>query len=687
MSHEGGVNRILAMARSHRMWQTLGVYLVASWVALQVVDFLAQNFGLPDWFPAFAVALLVIGLPIVLATAIVQSGPVTQRAAEADQDSMDATGASDRVAPDRGAPQSVHQPVATPAHHVFTWRNAILGGMGAFALWGVVAAIWLVIWSGRSAMAGDDADRALEALRTVAVLPFDNLSTDQDNAFFADGVHEDVLTQLSKIEALTVISRTSVLGYRETTRNLSDIAAELGAGSVVEGSVRRSGDNVRITAQLIDASSDEHLWADNFDRALTAANVFSIQTEIAQRIAEALAATLTPEEASRIEHQPTEDLVAYDATLRGRERYRLYTEDGNNEAIRLFRTSTERDPEFAEPWAGLADAYGQRVIRYGYGPEWADSAEAAARHAIQLDGELSSAYKALGLALLAGGDLDAALEANHRAVEHAPNNADAINNIGATYARLGRLADDVRWTKRSFQLQPNLAFTRSNLSYSYMRLREYAIAERLLADAMALDPSSSATLAAMSRLRWFTGEHEEAVRLAERLVGVDPNDLERIATAAAQLSYLGEDERALELAQRGLELAPEQGVLGLMHVDLVAGRSLARLGRLEDALPYLERDLARNLERSVVSGPENIFRIYLRSVTHAAMGQWDDALDSLAQASRVGFASVLLLELDPIWDPVREDPRFVAMLVDMNERVDQARIEIEREEIAAGGRP
>jgi protein kinase/serine/threonine-protein kinase len=676
MSEQNELPRLVAVARSHRLWQTLGVYLVASWVALQVVDFLAQNFGLPDWFPAFAVALLVIGLPIVLATAIIQASPVVPPVATPSE--VKPSSALD-------APQSVEPVLPSSAHRLFTWRNAILGGVLAFALWGVVAAVWLVVGGRDAARTVSGADGGQAALRTVAVLPFDNLSADQENAFFADGIHEDVLTQLSKIEDLTIISRTSVMGYRETTKNLSDIGRELGAGAIVEGSVRRAGDNVRITAQLIDASTDEHLWADNFDRALTAANIFSIQTEIAQRIAKALTTTLSPEVTTRIERQPTEDLMAYDATLRGRERYRLYTEEANTEAIRLFRTSVDRDPSYAEPWAGLADAYGQRVLRYGYGIEWADSAEAAARHAIELDPELASAHKALALAHVAEGDLNGSLEANLRAVELAPNNADAINNVGATYQRMGRLAENLRWTKRSFALQPNQAFSRTNLASAYMQLREYEIARRILDDALALEPDADATLQTLAQLHWFTGNDHEAAGLAERLVEVAPDDPVRIASAANFLSFTGRDERALELARRGLELSPDQGVLYFMHLDLVVGRSLRRLGQPEAAGPSLQRDLERTVARARDT-PDFVFWSYSTASIYAALERLDEALDWLGRASDAGFRGVHLIERDPVWDPLRDDPRFQGILAEVSADVERMRSEIEREETGAGER-
>jgi TolB-like protein len=501
------LKRLIHEIHRRSVWQVIGIYLLGGWIALQVVETLVDSLGLPEWFPAFAVMLLIVGFPIVVATAFVQegvgggspapppgSGP-TESAEPAERSQPTSAPAAANLAVGTG---SLDRPSTRPPrlYRMLTWRNAIGGGVLAFALWGVLAAAWMGVnaWVDRELGAADEptiggSTTAVGSakLKSIAVLPFDNLSADAENAFFADGIHEDVLTQLSRIGDLTVISRTSVMAYRDASTPLVQIARELNVGSILEGSVRRSGDDVRITAQLIDAETDRHLWADNFDRALTAANVFAIQTEIAQRIADALAATLSPQEESRIAHQPTENLEAYEATLRGRESYRFYTAGGNDEAIRLFRLAIEGDPEYAEPWAGLADAFGQRVLRYGYGPEWADSAQAAADRALELDPELATAYKAAALARVAVGDFEGSIDLNLRAIELDPNYADPMMNIGVAYGAVGRLVESLRFTRRGFRLQPNVAFARANLGFAYATLGDFPTGRTIIGEALAID--------------------------------------------------------------------------------------------------------------------------------------------------------------------------------------------------------
>ena len=315
------------------LWQVLGIYALASWAVLQVVDTLGGALNLPDWFPSFALALLIIGLPVVLATAFVQEGMSGREVSDAD----------------------LAAPVA-PTAGLFTWRNALGGGVLAFALLGFVGTGWILFGGG---LGGGSDTGELPQQATIAVLPFQNNSPDAENAYFADGVHEDILTQLSKIGALTVISRTSVMRYRDAPEsNLRQIGEELGATAILEGSVRRAGNRILVTAQLIDVATDAHLWAENYERELN--DIFAVQRGIAERVAEALQATLTPQEVSRIARAPTENLDAYDFYLRAREADRRLTEEGNEEAIRLHNLALELDPEYALAWAGLSRAYANR---------------------------------------------------------------------------------------------------------------------------------------------------------------------------------------------------------------------------------------------------------------------------------------------------------------------------------------
>ena len=288
--------RFIREIHRRSLWQVLSIYLTASWIAVQVVQTLADSAGLPSWVPAMAVTLLVIGFPIVMATAFIQEGIGQERGSqdrEPDASELVAAG-------------------PTTTRRLFTWRNAIGGGVAAFALWGVVATFLL--------LAGPRADGSLargEPDRPViAVLPFTSGGAEEDSKTLSLGLHDDLLTRLSKIKALRVISRTSMMQYQETTKNIRDIGQELGAAAILEGSVLAVGDQVRVNAQLIDASTDEHLWADNYQMAYTLKNIFDLQREIAERIADALSATLLPEEKTELAAVPTEDMDAYNFFLR-----------------------------------------------------------------------------------------------------------------------------------------------------------------------------------------------------------------------------------------------------------------------------------------------------------------------------------------------------------------------------------
>jgi TolB-like protein len=228
-------------------------------------------------------------------------------------------------------------------------------------------------------MAGEDGGRT-----AVAVLPFENMSASEENAYFADGIHEDILTHLSRLEDLTVLSRASVLRYRDTEKRPGDIAAELGAHAVLEGSVRRVGKDVRIVVQLIDPNTEGQLWADTYDRTLH--DVFQVQTEVARQVARSLEATLSPQEAERISKRPTESLAAYDLYLQVRAALERSDPEQNESAIWLFREALEDDAQFALARAGLSRAFVQR-IRFGQPRIWVDSAVAAAHRAIEMDPE------------------------------------------------------------------------------------------------------------------------------------------------------------------------------------------------------------------------------------------------------------------------------------------------------------
>ncbi len=299
---------------------------------------------------------------------------------------------------------------------------------------------------------------SLAAAPSLAVLYFENLAKDPENEYFCSGITEDILTDLSKIRGLRVASRNAVARYRGQSIEPARVAQELGVAAVLEGSVRRAGDRVRITVQLVNAADGFQLWAERYDRTLE--DVFAVQEEIAASIAKALAVALTPSEAEKIAQAKPDDVRAYDLYLKGRERYGHYTAASLAEALALFEQAIALDPNYARAWAGVADCYGQMV-------QWGGTLDReelvrrgldAARKAIELDPRLPDGYKAEGLALRFGGDRDAARISLQRAVEADPRYNPAIINLGVDGYTTSDIAGAERYFRRALEIDPEEPF-------------------------------------------------------------------------------------------------------------------------------------------------------------------------------------------------------------------------------------
>src|SRR5262249_36857542 len=345
-------------------------------------------------------------------------------------------------------------------------------------------AIILLLLRARNETSGPGVSRSER--RSIAVLPFQNLSPDPENAFFADGMTEDILTQLSKIRDLKVISRSSVMRYKGSVKPLQAIASELGVGNVLEGSVRREGSRVRIVGQLIDARTDEHLWAETYDRDLK--DVFAIQSEVAQQIARALRATLSPAEKKRIGQSPTQNLEAYDEYLKGRALYNRYRKSDNEAAIERFRRAMALDPALALAYAGLGDAYAQGVQRYGLPQSSLALGFQMSRKAIELDPDLAEGHKALGLAYFVQAGYRESLREDRKAVEISPNLAPAVTNVGFSLWLLGRADGALRWLLRGAELDPRNPIAAVGAGAVYTVLRDAPSGERWLKRGLELQP-------------------------------------------------------------------------------------------------------------------------------------------------------------------------------------------------------
>jgi protein kinase/serine/threonine-protein kinase len=665
------------------VWQVLLVYVGVSWAVIEAIQGLTDATGLPVWFPPFAVGLLLIGLPVVLATAVVQHGASSAAGAE-DPGGGSETGAESAPLTAGGNTSTDAAPRPSAARRLLTWRNAIGGGVLAMALWGVVATAWILTGArginfGPGSATHPLGDVLSAGAITVAVLPFANMSPDEDNAFFAAGIHEDILTHLSKIAALTVISRTSVNGYADTEKSVRQIGDELGANTILEGSVRRAGDKVRITTQLIDTRTDAHLWAETYDRELV--DVFEIQSDIARRVAGALEATLSPAEEARIAASPTSNLTAYDLYLRGRESYGRHTVEDHRESIRLFKAALEMDPGFALALAGLADAYAQASRQYGWGPAYADSALAAAQEAVRLDPHLSEAHKALGFALQGTGDNEGAVEAYRSAVEINPNDFAAVNNIGTIVSGMGALDEALVWYRRASRLAPEQEYPRTNAAELYTMLGDYETADRWLRDAALLHPEGTSVFQQRSYWHLWQGDAQAAYENALRAVESVPEHPGVHAHAGLMALFDGQPERARTHLEESFGVASAGGwELHLHHIQLAA--ALARVGEAaasEERLALAESRLQDFRHGDGV--PEWVY--WERAAVAAVRGEAGKAVELAREAHDRGYRYGIHPD-DPVFESVREDPGFQAVMADFASDYARMRASMEATERAEG---
>jgi TolB-like protein/Tfp pilus assembly protein PilF len=689
------LKRLIVEIHRRSLWQVLLIYCGAALVAYQAVQALTEGLGLPQWFPAFAIVLFIVGLPIVLATAFVHEvAPPTVTAAEptplteAEAARVEAEAAADHLETRR-------------RQRFLTWRNAAATFVIVLAAWGVVATGWLIM--------GERAASADEERQSIAVLPLENLSPDPDNAFFAAGIHEDILSQLSKIQALDVISRTSVLQYADTDKDITTIAEELGVDGIVEGSVRRAGEQVRVVLQLID-KADVHLWSETYDRDLTAANVFAIQSDIATQIARALEAEFTLEERERIEARPTDNLEAYDYYLRGNEYFRrIISRQNFRIAEEMYKKAIELDSEFALAYARISHVHTRTYWFYfDRTEERLAKAREAANKAFELHPDLSEAHFALGWYHYHGHlDYDSGLREFRIAQENQPNNSDVIWAIGVVQQRQGKFAQALRNFQRALELDPRSSEKASYVADVYGFLGDYGSAVRYYDTAIMLRPDEAGlyTRKAVVYLHWEgstesaratlgeadnvgLGQDTEIIytsilldvidgklqRALDRLfmqsweVYESPYDSHFRSVPKAQLfafiyGLMGQPEAArayYDTARAFLESeVQDQPEDSRLHSSL--GIAYAGLGRKEEAVR--EGKIAVELMpviRDALRGPyrtADLARIY------TMIGEYDAAIDQIDYLLSIpGPLSVNLVRIDPAWDPLRDHPRFQALL-------------------------
>jgi len=346
----------------------------------------------------------------------------------------------------------------------------IFGGILVIAL----AVIMYMSFPDLARSSNTDNSRYEKTEKSIAVLPFINLSGDPLQEYFADGIMEEILTQICKIGELKVISRTSSMKYKNSDKLMGEIAQELGVSFILEGSVRKSDSRVRITAQLIDTENDLHLWAENYDRNVD--DIIDIQSEVAQQVAYALHANIPSKVKENIESLPTRDFKAYDLYLQGNRYLREYKPGENEIAISLYKKAIYMDSTFALAYASLAGAYATKVLRFGYGKMMLDSAEYYAKLSLLYDESLAAAYKTLGLIERTKNHMDLAVSYTQKAIEINPNYTVAITNLGFFLVSRGNFKEGFYHLKNAIELNP-----RDPEPLNYMAVLYYFIGDNILA--------------------------------------------------------------------------------------------------------------------------------------------------------------------------------------------------------------
>jgi serine/threonine-protein kinase len=558
-------------------------YAVVAWLLMQIATQVFPFLEIPNWAIRLVIMLIVIGFPIAL---------VIAWAFELTPEGLKRTEFADELPKKSGRSRAWI--------YVVVIAGAISVGL---------------FFVGRYTAPNKRGGQAEVATKSIAVLPFENLSHDPDNAYFAAGIQEEILTRLAKIADLKVISRTSTQRFKSTPDNLLEIAKQLGVANILEGSVQRSADQVRVNVQLIKAATDAHLWADTFDRKLT--DIFAVESEIAKAVADTLQAKLSGAEQSAIAARPTENSEAHELYLKGRYFLGKRTTDDFKRAIDYFNQAIAKDPNYALAYTGIADSY---AISSAYSDEPpADAlhkAWLAAGKALSIDDKLAEAHVSMGRVLDdADLNLKEARREFERAIELNPNYADAHYSLGFNVlAPLGDFDRAISEMNRAIELDPFSVIINYNLGFCYILARRYPEAIVQLRKTTELNPDFVASYGLLGQAYEVSGQREQAIT---------------------------EYQRAYDLDQRS---GPQADPLLLATIYALKGERAKALQQLDEGKALAQR------------------RAFFVAVIYVRLGDKNEAIAWLQRSyQNKDFRFIAYINVLPQLDPLRSDPRFEAL--------------------------
>jgi TolB-like protein/Tfp pilus assembly protein PilF len=663
--------------KRRNVYKVAVAYAVVGWLVVQVATQTFPFFEVPNWSVRLVILLVVIGFPIalIIAWAFELTPAGLKRTESTDEPSR--TTASSR-----------------------TWIYVVIAG----------AALSIGLFFVGRYTATSTRDRADERRDTgslpeksVAVLPFENLSDDKANAYFVDGMQDEVITRLAKIGELRVISRSSVQRYKTQRTNLAEIARELGVSHLVEGTVQRIGDRVRINVQLIRAANEGHLWAEIYDRSLT--DIFAVQTEVATAIAHSLQARLTGHEQQAMAEKPTTNMAAYDAYLRGID---FASRPGQNpaderQAAAAFEEAVRLDPQFAQAWARLSQ---QSSSLYFLNFDATATRQEIARSAAETATRLAPASPETMLAKAyyryhVQRDYDGARELFEKIRRESPSSEEAVEALARIARRQSRWKDAIRLFEEAEKLNPRDAALFLERAWTFSMLRNAAATLQMLERAEAILPTDPDVLANKAFYFQWTGDFKAAEPVIERIT--DPARKQDMAITDlilqrrfAEAAHALEEKMARPDADQGLDRAVNLDWLGSIRL-LGGDREGARKVFLE-AKPELEkfgREQPRNFwiflaQSSVESGlgnKEDAARASEHAIEVAAAsddpvfapkaeenvaqieartGEIERSIGRLEHLLSIAYGAFPLtqamLRIDPVWDPLRSHPRFKTLV-------------------------
>ncbi len=578
-----------AELKRRNVYKVAVAYAVIGWLVMQVAATIVPALHLPDVITSAVVVITLLGFPVAL---------VIAWAFEMTPEGMKRT---EDVSPNEVIPQWSRRKFA-----------AFVAGVA------VLAAALLAYQFVRPRTAVAPAGRAIPKSipeKSIAVLPFDNLSRDPDNAFFAEGVQDEILTRLAKVADLKVISRTSTQHFKSSPENLPEIAQQLGVRNILEGSVQKAGDQVRVNVQLINAASDTHLWADIYDRKLT--DLFAVESDIAKTIADTLQAKLTGEEKIQLAKKPTENQEAYELYLKGRFFWNKRTADDLRRSIDYFNQAIEKDPNYAQAYAALAQSW---LLLPGYSGgtpiDCFPQAETAAKKALSLDDNSADAHAALGMVKqLFNFDSPGAIAEFERAIELDSNDATAHHwfanhSLSAT----GQTEREVTEMKRALELDPLSLIINSNLGQAYI----------------------------------YAGRFNDAIAQLRKTIEMDGGFYFAHYLLGQALVLNGELPEAMTEFRRAIELNDDPFPKALL------GHLAGDMGRKDEARQILEELLKVRKER--------YFEAYGLGVVYLGLNDKNNALRWLEEGyrDRDGF-NMGTIRVDQFLNPLHGDPRFEAL--------------------------